>query len=302
MRDALHPGMSTQENRAIYERFVREVLEQGNLAVLDELLAENALSHVMSDQPGRAGVAEGLRRFNAAFTERRIAVRDMIAEADRVVGYFTVTALHQGHFLGIAATGERITYDGMSIVRLEDGKIVEHWSVNNLVNVLHAVEARAARAEESTYPNLIPIAQTEVIKRFFDEYAARFNRSLAGEPVDSKEVASSFADHFVEASPAGVNGGKNGMLFRWIIPSGFAHYRKLGTTSMQVESVEVESLDPMHAMAKVHWDSRYTKQDGAHDRIEFDVTYLLHFEGAKPKIFAYITGDEDKMLREHGLS
>jgi hypothetical protein len=151
-----------------------------------------------------------------------------------------------------------------------------------------------------THPNLIPRAQAEVIKSFFDEYAERLNRSLAGEHVEAREVAGSFADHFVEASPAGVNGGKNGMLFRWLIPAGIAHYKKIGTTSMNIDNVEVETIDPMHALAKVHWDSSYEK-DGKSDRIEFDVTYLLHFEGARPKIFAYITGDEERVLREHGL-
>jgi predicted ester cyclase len=280
MRNALHRGMSTHENRAIYERFVREVLEQGNLAAIDELVAESA----------REAITHELRAFHAAFADRTLTVRDTVAEADKVVGHFGVSALHQGDFLGMAATGERIEYSGMSFARLEHGKIAEHRSVHDTEPL------------RSAQPSLLELAQKDVARRFFAEYADRFNRSLAGEHVDAREVADSFADHFVEASPTGVNGGKNGMLFRWIIPSGFAHYRKLGTTSMNIENVEVETIDPMHALAKVHWDSSYTKKDGEHDHIEFDVTYLLHFQGAKPKIFAYITGDEEKVLRDHGLS
>jgi hypothetical protein len=38
------------------------------------------------------------------------------------------------------------------------------------------------------------------------------------------------------------------------------------------------------------------------NRIEFEVTYFLHFQDGDPKIFAYITGDEERVLREHGLS
>jgi hypothetical protein len=150
-------------------------------------------------------------------------------------------------------------------------------------------------------PTELPAEQSRRVAAFFADYADRFNRSLAGQEVDPKEVAKSFARHFVEASPAGVHGGKNGLLFRWMIPRGFAHYRKIGTTRMHVTDIALDALDPLHALAKVHWEARYMKKDGVHERIDFDVTYLLHFEHGEPKIFAYITGDEQGMLREHGL-
>jgi steroid delta-isomerase-like uncharacterized protein len=296
--------MDSQENRAIYERFVREVIEQGHVERIDELVAEDVVSHspVPGQTPGREGLKHSFRLFHAAFADLRIETRDVITEGEKVVGYFTVSGMHQGDFMGIPATGENIQYDEMAIVRIDGGKIAEHWSVADTYAMLQKISAtKKVEPAIDTHPNLIPIAQAQVIKQFFDEYAERFNRSLAGEHVEARDVAGSFADHFVEASPAGVNGGKNGMLFRWLIPAGMAHYKKIGTTSMNIENVDVETIDPMHALAKVHWDSSYEK-DGKSDRIEFDVTYLLHFEGAKPKIFAYITGDEERILKEHGLS
>lgn len=150
-------------------------------------------------------------------------------------------------------------------------------------------------------PTALPEGKARRVQAFFADYADRFNRSLSGEMVDAKEVAESFAPHFVGASPAGVHGAKNGLLFRWMIPRGFAHYRKIGTTQMRITDVAVDAFDPSHALAKVHWDARYRKKDGESDRIEFDVTYLLHFENEEPKIFAYVTGDEQKILTEHGL-
>jgi hypothetical protein len=175
---------------------------------------------------------------------------------------------------------------------------VEHWSVADTLAMMQTLGAGAGEGA----PGELPEAQEQRVRAFFQRYAERFNRSLAGEKVEARDVAESFARHFVGASPVGVNGGKNGLLFRWMIPRGFAHYRKIGTTEMKIAGLELERLDPLHALAKVHWDSRYTKKDGSNDRIEFDVTYLLHFEQGEPKIFAYITGDEEKLLREHGLS
>jgi hypothetical protein len=143
----------------------------------------------------------------------------------------------------------------------------------------------------------------ETIRQFFQAYAHRFQASLdAPGEVDVEGVVNSFAPYFVESSPAGVQGGRNGLMFRWMVPRGFAHYRKLGTRRMCIDSLQVTELDPMHAMAKVGWHSEYVKKaDGAAVSIDFVVIYLLRLGDAGPQIFAYVSGDEQKALREHGL-
>jgi hypothetical protein len=147
----------------------------------------------------------------------------------------------------------------------------------------------------------MPSARQHAIERFFAAYAQRFNDSLKEKPVvDAAGVRNSFAPYFVEASPVGVQGGKNGLMFRMMIPRGFAHYKKIGTTAMNVTSLEVTDIDDMHVMARVGWDSRYRK-DGKEIRIPFTNVYLLQVTDEGPKIFAYITGDEQKVMKEHGL-
>ena len=116
-----------------------------------------------------------------------------------------------------------------------------------------------------------------------------------------KGVIDSFAPYFVEASPVGVHGGKNNWLFKMMIPRGFAFYKKIGTKSMKITALDITPLDDHHAMAKVHWDSHYLKKDGKQEQIEFDNLYFLQILAEKPRIFAYITGDEQKILKEHGL-
>lgn len=142
----------------------------------------------------------------------------------------------------------------------------------------------------------------EIIREFFDAYARRFEASLGavGE-VDVDAVVSSFAPYFVESSPVGVHGGKNGLLFRWMVPRGFARYRKLGTQQMRVSSLQVTELDVMHAMATVGWHSEYVRKNGSRASIDFSVIYLLRVGEDGPQIFAYISGDEQRALREHGL-
>lgn len=299
-------------HRARFERFCREVLEAGQLEAVDELVGPDVVSHAPwpVQAPGRGGFKTAIAAFHDAFGELRIELRDVIAERDKVVGYLTVNGMHRGTFAGRAATHARVSYDEMVIVRFEDGVIVEHWSVADTLAAMSAIGAvtdaslpppARISSRHAEPPEELQLAQARRVQKFFADYADRFNRSLAGEGIDVRDVADSFASHFVEASPNGVNGGKNGLLFRWMIPRGFAHYKKIGTTQMNVTDIEVDPLDPLHALAKVHWDARYAKRDGQSDRIEFDVTYLLHFQGSEPKIFAYITGEEERSLREHGL-
>jgi hypothetical protein len=54
-------------------------------------------------------------------------------------------------------------------------------------------------------------------------------------------------------------------------------------------------------MARVFYSSEYERSVGDLVTIDFDVTYMLHIEGATPRIFAYVAGDEQAALRENGL-
>ncbi len=150
---------------------------------------------------------------------------------------------------------------------------------------------------------MTPAAMKRKVALFFRRYAERFQRSLDDpSDVDTDGVVDSFAEYFVESSPAGVQGGKNGLRFRFALGRGFAHYRKIGTVSMRVAKLEVVPLDALHAMATVTWDSRYRRRkDGAPVKIVFANRYFLAIRKGVPKIFAYVTGDEQALLKKHGL-
>ncbi len=95
-------------------------------------------------------------------------------------------------------------------------------------------------------------------------------------------------------------GGRNDENFAEKIPQGYEYYWKIGITSMDIVSKNIEEIDAYHVMATIHWSSAYHKQNGDKGMIGFDVTYLLNTRNGL-KIFAYITGDEQGALKEHGL-
>ena len=142
----------------------------------------------------------------------------------------------------------------------------------------------------------------QTLGSFFTEYEARTNRALGTTPsVDVEATAAAFADCFVGASPVGVMCGKNDEEFRKQIHTGLEFYRSIGTKSMTIKSLTTTLLDDYHSMVKVHWEAFYRQQDGHEDLIDFDVIYPVQTIDETPKIFAYITGDEQKVLRERGL-
>lgn len=110
-----------------------------------------------------------------------------------------------------------------------------------------------------------------------------------------------FADCFIEASPLGINCGKNDEQFKIGIPQGYTFYKNIGITSMDIIAKEINILDTYHAMIKIHWRSAFIKKNKSAGNIEFDVIYFVQTKGKQNKIFAYITGDEQTVLKENGL-
>ncbi|NML23775.1 hypothetical protein HHL16_23035 [Pseudoflavitalea sp. G-6-1-2] len=140
----------------------------------------------------------------------------------------------------------------------------------------------------------------EKIHEFFSQYEQRFTEALAGKD-DVEATAAAFASSFLEASPAGVQCGENNEQFRNMIPKGNEMYRRSGMVSMKVHSLDITPLDQLHYMVKVHWNSVYRKKDGSDEPINFEVIYFLQHLKDELKIFAYIAGDEQKVLQEHGI-
>ena len=139
------------------------------------------------------------------------------------------------------------------------------------------------------------------IEDFFTEYALHFNSAMSDEQSDvGPWVQRSFADCFIESSPLGVQCGKNddGLLKK--IKEGFDFYKGIGSQAMNIVSKDITLLDDFHAMVKVYWRYAYVN-DNKPGTIDFHVVYFLTLVNNEIKIFAYITGDEQKVLKERGL-
>ena len=127
--------MSTESNKALVRRLADEVQNRGNIAAVDEIAAPTFVNH--SAPPGVPSDREGVKQltllFRTAFPNGRMIIEDMIAEGDRVATRKTFRGTHQGAFIGLPPTGKPVAIGLIDIVRVVDGRVVEHWNaVDNL--------------------------------------------------------------------------------------------------------------------------------------------------------------------------
>ena len=129
--------MSLQENKALVLRFVEEVENQHNLAVIDELFSSDFVDHsAMADLPGSEGVKKFFSMMFAAFPDMRFIIHRQLAEGDQVATHKTFHGTHLGVLMGIPATGKQVSIEAMDIYTIQEGKMTDHWSVGDWLGML----------------------------------------------------------------------------------------------------------------------------------------------------------------------
>ena len=134
--------MSIEENKAIVRRY-QEIYNSNNVDDLNEVVAEDFLTPRM--MPGMPPGLEGAKSIHKAtllgMPDWHTEIEDMIAENDKVAARITMTGTHTGDFFGIPATGKKISFSGIYVVRIENGKIVEHWGEEDSIGLLQQLGA-----------------------------------------------------------------------------------------------------------------------------------------------------------------
>jgi predicted ester cyclase len=132
--------VSAEENKAIPNR-VAQAIGTGDLDAFDELMAPDLAQEFK----------EGIAELRQAFPDYHGTNEIQIAEGDLVANRFVFHGTHRGEFMGIAPTGREVTFEGLSLDRVVDGKIVENWVEMDLEIILEQLGAvvRAEPAEEA---------------------------------------------------------------------------------------------------------------------------------------------------------
>jgi steroid delta-isomerase-like uncharacterized protein len=119
-------------------RFIEEGLNGGDLAVIEEVVADDFVSHPLPpcQAPGRAGVTQFAAEQRGGAPDWHITIADIFAEGDRVAVRTTAGGTPTRPYFGLPAAGRQLEISWIAIYRVEGGKIAERWTEADWVGEL----------------------------------------------------------------------------------------------------------------------------------------------------------------------
>jgi serine phosphatase RsbU (regulator of sigma subunit)/predicted ester cyclase len=127
--------VSAQENEALIRRYFEEVWAKGNVAAVDEFMADDYVEHAgpPGSRPGREVLKQYVGMIHKAFPDLRGTLHDILDQGDRVAYRWSARGAHLGEGAGIPPpTGLHMTIEGITIHRIAGGKFVEGWASVNI--------------------------------------------------------------------------------------------------------------------------------------------------------------------------
>jgi len=130
--------MSSTQFQSPINRIFEDAFNQGNLAVVDEVLTSDHFAHnAFGGTPnGPEGLKWLIAMFRTAFPDLHCTVEDEIGEGDKFAAHWTMRGTNKGPFLGNPPTGRLVEVQGIIFAKFEERKIVEYWMLTDKFGLL----------------------------------------------------------------------------------------------------------------------------------------------------------------------
>ena len=141
-----HPPL--ERNKAAIQRFHRAIGDR-NINALREALHAQFVNHLgsMGDQVGAQSLVDGLKPFYEALPDLSITEDYVVAQHDRVATRIKTSGTHKGSYMGIPASGNKVSFTGIVIYRFDDdGTIVERWQDFDTIGMMQQLGVIPAMA------------------------------------------------------------------------------------------------------------------------------------------------------------
>ncbi len=140
-----------EQNKSLILRYLDEVWGKGNIAAVDVFLSTDYRRYLspIAEPLTLEGQKQRLAAFRTAFPDVQITVEDIFADGDHVIFRSIMRGTHQGAFQGIEPTGKRVTVGLLDVIRIENGKFVEHWGGPDLFDLIKQLGAKISRSSSS---------------------------------------------------------------------------------------------------------------------------------------------------------
>jgi steroid delta-isomerase-like uncharacterized protein len=144
MRVGQEEESMSEENKALARRWAEDVMNQRNLDALDEIYTSNFVNHdpaMPEDVRGVEGAREFYSMYQNAFPDAQITIEGQLAEGDMVATRWTGRGTHQVELLGVPPSGNWVEVTGITISRIEGGKVAEEWNNYDALGMMQAIGA-----------------------------------------------------------------------------------------------------------------------------------------------------------------
>lgn len=130
--------MNKFDNKTIIRRYIEEIENTGDVSNIQEFISEDYVEiyegkHYKIGIKGATDHVLGVRRV---FPDLKLAIENQISEGEWVVTSYFVTGTFMDEWFGMKPTGKPITFTGVNVDRIKDGKIIEHGGAANLLDPL----------------------------------------------------------------------------------------------------------------------------------------------------------------------
>jgi len=135
--------MSAGGHEGLVRRLVEDVINQDRLDLADQVIDPSFVEHELLpiEEKGLDAFKPFCTLMRRAFPDFQFTVEDTIAEGDKVVCRMSIQGTHRGEFMGIPPTGKRINLGAIDILRIANGRIVEHWGQSDMLGLMQKLGA-----------------------------------------------------------------------------------------------------------------------------------------------------------------
>ncbi|MBT2596162.1 ester cyclase [Arthrobacter sp. ISL-72] len=133
------------DGTGLITRFYKEIIEGGNLSLIDELSTDDYLDHeeaLPGQPPGKDGVRYFVDAIRTAFPDIRVkSIEAWLTDGNLEASHVILSGTHRGEMAGMPATGKSVEFGTTDIIRVEDGKVAEHWGTTDNLALMQQLGA-----------------------------------------------------------------------------------------------------------------------------------------------------------------
>jgi predicted ester cyclase len=129
--------MKLEQNKETILQLYQEITSRNPFEAGNQTGGNGFTQYTVSSRPSSL---KAFHQFFAsvatAFPDYQLNIDNLIVKGDKVMARYTISGTHQGDFMGLAPTHQKVTITGIDVFRLDKGRVVEHWDAAHQINAV----------------------------------------------------------------------------------------------------------------------------------------------------------------------